>query len=142
MTTNRKAILITIFGAPLAIVLVVLAINSGGPNAEAPSPANATVHTQGGDGMRTLLVSREKMPAPSPAGATLHALRVSGPLPTGGVIGTVTSDEDCAPDGRGVSHCLNEIELPGKRLLQVRHPHRMTEVPCLSPGERVSVRAA
>lgn len=142
MTANRKAILITIFAAPLAIVLAILAIGSGGPDADAPSPANATAHTQAEGGVRTVLVSRDRMPAPSPAGETLHALRVSGPLPTGEALGTVLTDEDCAPDGRGVSHCLNEIELPGERLLRVRHPHRMTEVPCLSPGERVSVRAA
>ena len=131
MTRNRRAILaVTIAGLPLAIVLILLAVVPGADRVTAPA------------GVRTLLVSEGRMPLPSRAGGPLHALRVSGPPPQRGATGTVLSDERCAPDARGVSRCLNEIRLASGRVLRVRHPHPMMEVPCLSPGERVTIRPA
>lgn len=141
MITTPKATLVPVVAALLA--LAVLAVGCGRSSTTAPAGSSATAHGPDAPGaIRTVLVARDRMPAPSRAGAPLHALRVAGPVPGRGVIGTVLSDEDCAPDARGVSHCLNAIGLPGDRVLQVRHPHRMVDVPCLSPGERVNVRAA
>ena len=132
MTRNRQAILAAaIAGLPLAIVVIVQHATGPGAN-RAPAPV-AT---------RTLLVSADRMPQPSRVNAPLHSLRVSGLLPQRGTTGTVLSDERCAPDARGVSHCLNEIRLASGRVLRIRHPHRMTEVACLSPGEHITVRAA
>jgi hypothetical protein len=55
-------------------------------------------------------------------------------------MGVVLTDEQCQPDAAGVSHCLNTIRLTSGQTIAVRHPHRMSEVPCLAPGERVTVR--
>ena len=89
---------------------------------------------------RTVLVSSERMPAPSAPGSVLHALLVSGAVPGSTTRATVLSDRDCAPDARGVSRCVNAMRLQDGRTLTVRHPHRMMNVPCLEPGERVRVR--
>ncbi|MGZ4137590.1 MAG: hypothetical protein ACXVPX_08475 [Actinomycetota bacterium] len=59
--------------------------------------------------------------------------------PAGPMMATVLSDANCAPDADGVSHCLNRLRLDSGSELTVRHNHRMIEVPCLSPGERVLV---
>ena len=91
---------------------------------------------------RILLVSDARMPAPSPAATRLHALRVSGPMPARPAVATVLTDAECAPDAGGISRCLNRVRLRSGETLSVRHPHRMMEVPCLSPGEQVTVRPA
>ncbi|SEH16220.1 hypothetical protein [Thermoleophilum album] len=72
----------------------------------------------------------------------LKAVRVAGSIPAGPTEATVVTDTDCAPDAAGVSHCLNELRLPGGRRLTVRHAHKMSEVACLTPGERVTVAPA
>jgi hypothetical protein len=92
--------------------------------------------------MRTLLVLRGVEPAPSRPGALLHGRLVGGQPPAGRAIASVVSDEDCAADRSGVSHCRNTLRLADGTTFTVRHPHRMSEVPCLTPGERVRVVAA
>jgi hypothetical protein len=91
--------------------------------------------------MRRLMVSADRAPAPSQPGATMRALRLGGVVPRTAAVGTVVSDDDCAPDAVGISHCINGIRLANGRMLSVRHPHRMAEVPCMTPGERVQVSA-
>jgi len=54
----------------------------------------------------------------------------------------VLTDTRCAPDARGVSHCLNRLRLSSGRVVTVVHDHRMMDMPCLSPGERVTVSPA
>jgi hypothetical protein len=140
-------------GLALAVIGIVLGGSDGGG---AGSPDGAAVpSTIGSEGapssghlseqpaeMRTLVVSKGREPAPSPPGQVLHALRLKGAIPKGAVAATVVSDEECAPDAEGVSHCINRLRLAGGRVLVVRHPHRMMEVPCLSPGEHIRVRSA
>jgi hypothetical protein len=84
---------------------------------------------------RRLQLSR-LMPSPSSADG-LHAKLVSGTMPTAPVQATVLTDEECQADARGISHCLNRLRLPNGSEIQVRHPHDMTLVPCLAPGEHV-----
>lgn len=126
-------------GAAL-VVLTVVATSDGGD----PPPAGPSAQVVGisPPELRTVLVADARMPAPSPAGTRLHALRVSGQVPGRPSTATVLTDEDCAADARGISHCLNRVRLASGATLSVRHPHRMMEVPCLSPGERVMVRPA
>lgn len=69
---------------------------------------------------------------------TLRATLVSGSVSVGEHEARVLSDRNCAPDEEGISHCLNEIELDGE-VLTIQHHHRMNEVPCLRPGETVTV---
>ena len=77
-----------------------------------------------------------RMPPPSRADG-LHAKLVSGTMPAAAVQATVLTDEECQPDARGVSHCRNRLRLPDGSELEVRHPHDMSKVACLAPGEDV-----
>jgi hypothetical protein len=52
---------------------------------------------------------------------------------------TVLSDSRCNPDAHGVSHCLNRLRLVDGRTVTVVHDHRMATMPCLSPGEHVTL---
>lgn len=81
------------------------------------------------------------MPSPSNFDG-LHAKLVGGTMPSATVQATVLSDEECEPDARGVSHCLNRLQLADGSEIQVRHPHDMTVVPCLAPGEHVTLEPA
>jgi hypothetical protein len=136
MSTPRRLILAA--GALLLLAVVAAAPNllGSGRGGEA-GPVARTAPTS----MRTLIVSARRSPAPSRPGTTMRALRLSGVVPRTAAVGTVVSDDDCAPDAAGISHCVNRIRMANGRMLSVRHPHRMAEVPCMTPGERVQVRA-
>jgi len=132
-------LLVVVAGVALAWSLTATGERVAGPSAPAESvvdPAHA-VPAQ----VRTLLVSGA-MPAPSEPGLLLHAQLREGPMPTRGVPAEVLTDEDCAPDSSGISHCRNVLRLEDGRTIVVRHPHDMRQVPCLTPGERVVVRPA
>ena len=92
--------------------------------------------------VRTLLVSASGGEVVSTPGGPVRASLEKGDMGTGPTMGTVLTDEDCAPDAQGISHCLNELELADGTSLTVRHNHRMSEVPCLTPGEQVMVKFA
>lgn len=141
-TVLKSVLAVAAVGVPLAVVAVVVGAgpDHGGAASQATPAEEATAGASAA--ARTVLVSRGRMPAVSQPGSPLHALRFSGPVPSRPSAATVVTDEDCSPDGEGVSHCLNQIRLVGGQTLTVRHPHRMMEVPCLSPGERVIVRPA
>jgi len=81
------------------------------------------------------------MPAPSDFDG-LHAKIISGTMPTSTTEATVLSDEQCQADQRGISHCLNRLRLADGSEIEVRHPHDMHAVPCLSPGEHVRLEPA
>ena len=76
------------------------------------------------------------MPSPSDFDG-LHAKLIGGTMPAATTEATVLSDEQCEPDGQGISHCLNRLRLPDGSEIAVRHPHNMDGVPCLAPGENV-----
>ena len=78
------------------------------------------------------------MPAPSSFDG-LHAQVVNGTMPTAVTSATVLSDEQCQPDAMGISHCLNRMRLPDGSEMAVRHPHDMSDVPCLARGEEVQL---
>jgi hypothetical protein len=63
-----------------------------------------------------------------------------GKLPATRTTAKVLTDTDCAADHYGISHCSNILRLASGRTITVRHDHSMMNDPCLSPGERVSVR--
>lgn len=69
---------------------------------------------------------------------------VDGTIPPDVTLLYVKTDENCAPDASGVSHCLNRVHFvtsrgAGEATLQ--HHHRMAEEPCLAPGESVKLAA-
>ena len=78
------------------------------------------------------------MPSPSDTDG-LHAKLISGTMPTTVVRATVVTDEQCQPDARRISHCLNRLRLADGSEIQVRHPHNMQAVACLAPGETITV---
>jgi hypothetical protein len=141
-TRPASAPVAAILAAGVALALALAACGDGGaasPSASSPASAEAT----GEAGIRTVLVFDGEPPAPSPSQASLHVGLEEGQLPQGGPReATVVTDEDCAPDAEGISHCRNVVQLDGGRTLVLRHHHDMTEVPCLAPGERVLLSAA
>ena len=122
------------------LVAALLALSStDNPAPSTASPVQDRAHTAPPT-VRTVIVTRGKEePPPSLPGATMHALLLKGKVPSRPAMATVTSDEDCAPDAAGISHCLNRLRLEGGNRLAVRHPHAMSQVPCMTPGERVRV---
>jgi hypothetical protein len=96
-------------------------------------------HQTAGMSGRMVLVSRS-MPSMSRPGQPLHVKLISAGGSFQQQVGVVLTDKQCQPDGAGISHCLNAIRLASGQTITVRHPHRMSDVPCLTPGEHVSVR--
>lgn len=118
----------------LAIGLV-LSLDDG------PGTPGTDSHGRQITGVRTVLVSTGSAPVSQPGGP-LHARLLSGRLGAAPMMATVLTDENCAPDAHGVSHCTNRLRMDDGSTMTLMHPHRMSEVPCLAPGERVSVRSA
>lgn len=69
------------------------------------------------------------------------AYATRGAPPARTTAGVVLTDTDCAADANGISHCRNVVRLAGGKRLVLRHDHRMSNDPCLSPGEHVRVIA-
>lgn len=124
----------------VGVALAVVAMQQR-PTARAPDQAAPHEQAAAVAGLRTVVVSgQEPAPASTPDGPVqVVLLRGAVEAPT---MATVLSDENCEPDVHGYSHCLNELELPDGERIAVRHTHRMSEVPCLSPGERVNLTVA
>jgi hypothetical protein len=114
-------------GTLFLALLVVLATGWAHRIASTPSEAQ-----------RTVVVGLTERPSTP---GELHGMLVEGTLPEGVRDAEVLSDRDCAPDPDGISHCLNELAL-GETRITIRHHRRMAEVPCLRPGETVTVMDA
>jgi hypothetical protein len=123
------------------LLAAALAAGCGGGGSSSPAGAQATDAKDDG-GMRTVLVFDREPATPSPSPTDLNAGLEKGRLPDGTVEATVLTDEDCAPDRHGISHCRNVVRLAGGRTVVLRHPHEMHRVPCLAPGEKVLLRRA
>jgi hypothetical protein len=128
------ALVVAAAGATVALVASTRGGSDAGVEARA-DPAHTPPAT-----MRVLIVSRSMPAASTPA--TLHGRLEAGAMPHAEMRGKVMTDSQCTPDARGVSRCRNEVLLADGRTIVVRHPHDMSTVPCLSPGEDVVVRPA
>ncbi len=64
----------------------------------------------------------------------------AGRIPVGATTAIVLTDTNCEPDADGVSHCLNDLQI-GDAVVTVQHHHSMAEIPCLSPGETITLMA-
>lgn len=126
--------------APAAVAAVVAALVLGRGSDPALQPAADPAHTPPAQ-TRVVIVSRS-MPEPSRPGMVLHGRVEAGPMPHAAMRGTVMTDSECTPDMAGISRCRNEVRLSSGRTIVVRHPHDMSSVPCLSPGEDVVVQPA
>ncbi len=96
----------------------------------APAPASE----------RMLLVFRGAEPSPTATPTLPHVAPLTGTFVAGEA--TVVSDDNCAPDEAGISHCSEVLRLDNGIRLSVRQPHDMMRIPCLEPGERVHLQAA
>jgi hypothetical protein len=67
----------------------------------------------------------------------MSAMLEEGVMPTGPMMAEVVTDSDCAPDEQMISRCRNVVRLKDGSELVLRHPHNMSEVPCMAPGEMV-----
>jgi hypothetical protein len=105
-------------------------------------PEAAPAVTEDTSALRVVNVLAVDQGLVSDAGRDLRGSMLSGSMPTTTILGTVLSDAECTPDGMGVSHCRNGIALDDGSTIEVRHHHRMAEVACLTPGERVVVQPA
>lgn len=127
--------------------LVLAGCGGGGPApADAPQTQASSAPTVDPHGtplaeLRTVVLRRGTV-SPSPPGSVLHTQLMTGAMPPARTTAVVLTDEDCEPDAAGVSHCRNKLLLAGGRRLVVRHYHKMSIVPCLSPGEEVEVLPA
>ena len=141
---HRNTRRISLIGVCAATILVVALAGCGGGSPSSTSTASSSPTGEGttaAQARRTVLVYDHE-PKPSPSPVHLNAGLEKGTLPGKPVVGTVLTDEDCAPDARGISHCRNVVRLPGGSKIVLRHPHAMMEVPCLEPGEKVLLRRA
>ena len=91
-------------------------------------------------GERTTVIARlgEQLPHISGEEGPLMTTLVRGQLPDTAITATVRTDENCAADAEGISHCLNELDF-GSTTVVVQHHHAMAKTSCLTPGEVVRV---
>ena len=89
---------------------------------------------------RTVVIARLGETTPGISGETgpLMTTLVRGTYLESATEATVRTDENCAPDQDGISHCLNELDF-GETQIVVQHHHAMAKTPCLTPGETVNV---
>ncbi len=129
--------------AVVAVGVALIAALTGTPPTGALAPRQSvpgsSAHQPDPTSIRTVLVSDTPIDFVSEPGGDVRGFLTDGDMPDAGTRATVLTDENCAPDERGVSHCVNQLELVGGDVLEVIHHHRMNEVPCLSPGEAVLV---
>jgi hypothetical protein len=126
--------------AILAAIVVIAALGISRATAPSNSAATEIPHYATADLQVRItaepVVSRNQIPV-------LVQLE-SGDNPAGVDHLTVLTDENCAADADGVSHCLNRVtfETPtGTGEAVLRHHHRMAEEPCLSPGQSLHLVA-
>jgi len=121
------------------MILFVVILIAGGRQDSHADPGTAVPHFQTALERRVMFtdtaqVSRNQDP--------VYVQLVSGAIPPDATRLTVLTDENCAPDREGVSHCLNRVAFQttqgsGEAVLQ--HHHRMSEESCLAPGESVVI---
>ncbi|HEU6443717.1 MAG TPA: hypothetical protein VFL61_01525 [Gaiellaceae bacterium] len=128
-----------VFVTALALLGAAAAWAVFGSDGGGPSPTYVSEHpVDVPAAARTVLVSAA-MPAPSETPDRLSARLERGTMPTGPTSAEVMTDTDCTPDARMISRCRNELRLADGTTIVLRHPHDMRTIPCLAPGERVSL---
>jgi hypothetical protein len=134
----RLRLLLPLAALAIAAAAVAGVIALGGrEDAAGNSPTSASEHpTAVPAAARTVLVSLT-MPMPSRHERRLSAMLEEGTMPDRPMMAEVMTDSDCQPDAQMISHCRNVVRLGSGRQIVLRHPHNMSTIPCLAPGERV-----
>ena len=143
---RSRILLVGAASVALAAVVIAVALTTAAttqPDPAIPAVAEHFVDVSPGSDtatLRTVVIAGpgERLPFMSETGSMLMASLESGHLPTGAARATVLTDANCQPDQEGVSHCLNELDFGTARVV-VRHHHKMSDVPCLTPGEEVNI---
>lgn len=135
-------------GSTIAVIVVVgLILISRSISTPVPQQATAPhfvdtapVDNYAAGTARTVVIARLGEAVPGISGETgpLMSTLVRGIYPEGATLALVRTDENCAPDQDGISHCLNELDF-GATQIVVQHHHAMAKTPCLTPGETVNV---
>jgi hypothetical protein len=134
VTGSNMPRLLAALAAVAALVVAALVVAGGDDGAGTPTAAEHPVAIPAD--LRTVTV-HPTMPPPSAHERSLSAQLEQGAMPARASTAEVLTDTDCAPDERMISHCRNVVRLQDGRELVLRHPHDMSKVPCLAPGERV-----
>ncbi len=141
---RRRVPLVALVAIPLALVALAVAFVTARPGPTTPPPAQAAVphfvDVKAPGEPRTVVIGAmtDLLPGTSNEAGYLMANLRTGQVPEGATTATVRSDSNCQPDADGVSHCLNDLQI-GNVIVTVQHHHQMSSVPCLSPGETVSL---
>jgi hypothetical protein len=126
----------------IAVVLVAMAMQapSTSPVAQVPHFVEVPPKNSSPDSaLRTMFIGAKAAQLPlSGTGGVLLSTLVSGQVPAGAIKAVVQTDSNCQPDQNGVSHCFNELTVDGVKVV-VQHHHKMSETPCLTPGETVNL---
>jgi hypothetical protein len=134
VTRSHLTRLLSALAAVAALVVAALVVAGGDDGARTRAVAEHPVAIPAA--LRTVTV-HGTMPPPSAHERRLSALLEHGAMPVGAMTAEVLTDTDCAPDERMISHCRNVVRLQDGHELVLRHPHDMSRVPCLAPGERI-----
>jgi hypothetical protein len=144
---RRSGIPTPVFVAlPLFLVAIAVGFAMARPRATAtmPPPEQAAVphfvDVKAPGEPRTVVVGGMTASLPgtsNEAGYLMTNLR-AGKIPEGATTAKVLTDTNCEPDADGISHCLNDLQI-GNVIVTVQHHHQMHSVPCLSPGETVTL---
>lgn len=133
MARPRALVTLATFLALAGAAAVLIAIGGRGHNPTSPvSEHEAAVPSIA----RTVAVSTA-MPMPSAHARRLSAMLEEGAMPEDPMMAEVVTDSDCTPDAKMISHCRNVMRLADGKEIVLRHPHGMSKVPYLAPGERV-----
>jgi hypothetical protein len=138
--------LLVLIAVPLLVIIIAIAVVATRPQATAtappPAPAAAPhfVDPKAPGEPRTVVIGgmTDTLPGTSNESGYLMANLRVGQIPAGATTATVLTDANCTPDADGVSHCLNDLQI-GTIVVTVQHHHQMANVPCLSPGEIVTL---
>lgn len=143
---NPRIPTLILVAVPLLLIALAIGVATSQLQASAtmPPPEQATVphfvDVKAPGEPRTVVVGgmMNSLPGTSNAAGYLMTNLRAGRIPEGVTTATVLTDTNCAPDADGVSHCLNDLQI-GNVIVTVQHHHAMAEVPCLSPGEIVTL---
>jgi hypothetical protein len=148
MPRNNGRIALLILGLALAVIAVVAMFATTTPStpvqASAPPAAPASVphfidsSKPGAARILVIAAANQTLPGTSNSAGVLMANLRDGHIPTGATSAVVLSDSNCEPDADGISHCLNDLNIGGV-VVTVQHHHNMGKVPCLSPGETITL---
>ena len=132
----RKRLVVVLFSLGLIVIAGAVALARQQAPVDEPNAYVSEHQTEVPDTARTVTVSRS-MPMPSAHPRRLSTMLERGQMPGAPIMAEVMTDTDCVPDRELISRCRNELRLDDGKRIVLRHPHDMSKVPCLAPGERV-----